>query len=455
MDAVGGSCYSLNIVENAKRIREEKEREDKFNETLGSCGSLSRYESKTFKNLLPQMLASSAAALFHVVVGISLAYSAILLPQLDSEDSDLKITKDQGAWIASVITITIPVSGMTCGFLMDSVGRLNTIKLAMVPAVAGWIVIATSRSVTMMIIGRIITGFAAAWGTSPAMVYITEIARADMRGSLMSFAPAYTSLGMDAELADRGVGVQRVRIGTVCLGHVHPREPRVVGGERPQRAGQEGSGLVQQVPTPHPEREPDLRPAPVRVPRQGARGEGEEPVEQRRALGEDQRVLQAHRVQAAVDPFGVVRLPAVLRHLHHPLLLDHLLQGGGQRHGPLLRVHLDRRGALLHVDREHVHVEDLLQEDLDHRRFRRHGRVHVRLRPLHVLDQRRCDNSQLGAGRGHPLVRGHVDGGAALHPLDHDGRALPHRDPGGGAQHRLQLRLLHHVPLHPELQLAH
>jgi facilitated trehalose transporter len=196
MDAVGGSCYSLNIVENAKRIREEKEREDKFNETLGSCGSLSRYESKTFKNLLPQMLASSAAALFHVVVGISLAYSAILLPQLDSEDSDLKITKDQGAWIASVITITIPVSGMTCGFLMDSVGRLNTIKLAMVPAVAGWIVIATSRSVTMMIIGRIITGFAAAWGTSPAMVYITEIARADMRGSLMSFAPAYTSLGV-------------------------------------------------------------------------------------------------------------------------------------------------------------------------------------------------------------------------------------------------------------------
>jgi facilitated trehalose transporter len=151
----------LSIVENAKRIREEKEREDKFNETLGSCGSLSRYESKTFKNLLPQMLASSAAALFHVVVGISLAYSAILLPQLDSEDSDLKITKDQGAWIASVITITIPVSGMTCGFLMDSVGRLNTIKLAMVPAVAGWIVIATSRSVTMMIIGRIITGFAA------------------------------------------------------------------------------------------------------------------------------------------------------------------------------------------------------------------------------------------------------------------------------------------------------
>lgn len=44
---------------------------------------------------------------------------------------------------------------------MDSIGRLNTVKLAMVPAVVGWIIIATSKNVMMMIIGRIITGFAA------------------------------------------------------------------------------------------------------------------------------------------------------------------------------------------------------------------------------------------------------------------------------------------------------
>lgn len=36
----------------------------------------------------------------------------------------------------------------------------------------------------------------AAWGTSPAIVYITEIAKADMRGSLISSAPTYASLGM-------------------------------------------------------------------------------------------------------------------------------------------------------------------------------------------------------------------------------------------------------------------
>lgn len=49
------------------------------------------------------MMASAISALFHVVVGISLAYSAILLPQLEAGDSDLKITKDQGSWIGNEI----------------------------------------------------------------------------------------------------------------------------------------------------------------------------------------------------------------------------------------------------------------------------------------------------------------------------------------------------------------
>lgn len=47
------------------------------------------------------MLASAISALFHVVVGISLAYSAILLPQLSDENSDIKITKSQGSWIGN------------------------------------------------------------------------------------------------------------------------------------------------------------------------------------------------------------------------------------------------------------------------------------------------------------------------------------------------------------------
>lgn len=92
--------------------------------------------------------------------------------------------------------IVVPFGSIVGGFIMDSVGRLNTIKLATIPVTIGWILIACATNVPMLLVGRFLTGIAAAWGTSPAIVYITEIARADMRGSLISSAPAYASLGM-------------------------------------------------------------------------------------------------------------------------------------------------------------------------------------------------------------------------------------------------------------------
>lgn len=79
---------------------------------------------------------------------------------------------------------------------MDSIGRLNTIKMAVVPSVLGWSLIACAQNVPMIIAGRLLAGFASAWGTSPAIVYMTEIGRADLRGSLISCAPTFASLGM-------------------------------------------------------------------------------------------------------------------------------------------------------------------------------------------------------------------------------------------------------------------
>lgn len=110
------------------------------------------------------------------------------------------------------MVIVAPIGGISAGFVMDWIGRLNTIKLALIPSAIGWVLIAMASNVPMLIIGRVLTGFGtskshllrqrgsllstvSAWGSSPATVYITEIARADMRGSLISFAPAFASLG--------------------------------------------------------------------------------------------------------------------------------------------------------------------------------------------------------------------------------------------------------------------
>ncbi|KAK9509422.1 hypothetical protein O3M35_006746 [Rhynocoris fuscipes] len=145
---------------------------------------------------LPQILACISAASFHLPVGIVVGYSAILIPQLEAEDSEIPVTKDQTSWIASLAVLVVPVVALFSGYLVDSIGRLNTIRIACIPYIIGWILIATANNITMLFIGRFLTGFAIAMGPSPAIVYITEVARPDLRGSLICMGPSMTSLGM-------------------------------------------------------------------------------------------------------------------------------------------------------------------------------------------------------------------------------------------------------------------
>lgn len=79
---------------------------------------------------------------------------------------------------------------------MDSIGRINTLKIAAFPSIIGLVLIATAPNVYFILAGRIFTGIACAMGTSPAVVYITEVSRADLRGSLISSGPTIASLGM-------------------------------------------------------------------------------------------------------------------------------------------------------------------------------------------------------------------------------------------------------------------
>lgn len=115
---------------------------------------------------------------------------------MEAPDSDLKITPAQSSWVASIIVLSVPVGCMFSGFLMEYIGRLNTIKSAAIPCIIGWILMATASNIYMLLAGRILTGLGSAVGTSPAIVYITEVARPDLRGSLISTAPTLASAGM-------------------------------------------------------------------------------------------------------------------------------------------------------------------------------------------------------------------------------------------------------------------
>ncbi|XP_971347.1 facilitated trehalose transporter Tret1 [Tribolium castaneum] len=195
MDPLSGSCYNLNSRRLSSQILAQQKIDQKYSQISGSVITLSKYEQRNFKNLTPQLLAAVLVTSYHVSIGISLAFSAIVLPQLKSHP-EFKVSECEASWIASIVALSTPLGSLIVGFLMDQYGRLKTLAMASIPAISGWVLIALSDNVLLLITGRALVGFASSIGSSPAVVYLTEIARKDMRGSLICFAQALTSLGM-------------------------------------------------------------------------------------------------------------------------------------------------------------------------------------------------------------------------------------------------------------------
>ncbi|GLH06723.1 Facilitated trehalose transporter Tret1-2 homolog [Gryllus bimaculatus] len=144
----------------------------------------------------PQVLAAVVAASFHLAVGVALAFSAVLIPQIEAPGSDIQVTASDSSWLASALVLVVPVGALLAGGAMEWLGRLNTVAAAALPCAAGWVLIATAPDVTSILIGRLLTGVAAGLGTSAGVVYITEVAKPELRGSLISICPSLASLGM-------------------------------------------------------------------------------------------------------------------------------------------------------------------------------------------------------------------------------------------------------------------
>ncbi|KAM0729527.1 Facilitated trehalose transporter Tret1 [Formica fusca] len=189
--------YSLSVEREASKNIEENEREC-FKDAIVSSRSLNKgfVEPTKLKNAIREIVACIVAASFHIAVGLTMAYSATLIPHLEKKDAELHATKEETSWIASLVVICAPFGALLGGFLMEMIGRLRTLQIGAIPSVIGWILIACSSNIPMLLVGRLLSGMSTALATSPAIVYITEVARPELRGSLISFGPTLASFGM-------------------------------------------------------------------------------------------------------------------------------------------------------------------------------------------------------------------------------------------------------------------
>lgn len=152
----------------------------------------------TIKQVIAALIVNMAA----LSSGLSLGFSAIVLPQLKAnmtENPDIyqpfQLNMESGSWVASIFGIGAIFGGFATAYLGSKFGRRQALVMMAVPDIIGWILIASSQNLPMMLIGRFLSGFCAA-GYSPSIqIYIAEIAQPQHRGWLAGITPPCLAFG--------------------------------------------------------------------------------------------------------------------------------------------------------------------------------------------------------------------------------------------------------------------
>ncbi|XP_044733770.1 facilitated trehalose transporter Tret1-2 homolog [Chrysoperla carnea] len=130
---------------------------------------------------------------------LPIGYSAILLPQLEMERLEqleattgtgtestnstlFNITDNMGSWIASIHSTATPIGAFLSGFVMDRFGRKRAVQISMMPLIVGWILIAFSQNIIMMLCGRFTAGLSIGFAAAPSQVIIGEMSEPHLRG---------------------------------------------------------------------------------------------------------------------------------------------------------------------------------------------------------------------------------------------------------------------------------
>lgn len=144
--------------------------------------------------LLKQSLVALGPLLLTTTAGMTFGYSAILLPQLQLQNSTIVVSKVEMSWIASMAALPMALGCVIGGILLNKLGRKITHAVTCIPIFLGWLLIYLANHVTIILIGRFITGLFAGILAPVTGVYIGETSDPTYRGFLLagiSFSVAF------------------------------------------------------------------------------------------------------------------------------------------------------------------------------------------------------------------------------------------------------------------------
>lgn len=123
-------------------------------------------------------------------------YSAVLLPQLKSNTSELRISEETATWIASTAVLPMALGCIAGGILMEQYGRKFTHLLLAIPFAIGWVMIGLAHNLPILLLGRFISGACVGILGPPGSVLIGEISAPKYRGILLAGVSLAIALGI-------------------------------------------------------------------------------------------------------------------------------------------------------------------------------------------------------------------------------------------------------------------
>ncbi|XP_066148673.1 facilitated trehalose transporter Tret1-2 homolog [Euwallacea fornicatus] len=154
---------------------------------------------EVFPPYLRQSVAALGPLLLTIVVGMTLGYSAVLLPQLQEASNMpqlIRINKEEASWVASLAVIPMAVGTLIGGLFIQKYGRKKTQIIVCVPYFLGWILMYFAINLEMLLTGRFLTGLCSGVLGPATVVYIGETSDPKYRGVFLGGIPLCVSIGL-------------------------------------------------------------------------------------------------------------------------------------------------------------------------------------------------------------------------------------------------------------------
>eukprot|EP00076_Gallus_gallus_P031639 XP_024997177.1 solute carrier family 2, facilitated glucose transporter member 6 isoform X1 [Gallus gallus] len=130
-------------------------------------------------------MAVFAAVLGNFSFGFALVYPSPVIPALETHPNPaLRLDRYRASWFGSVFMLGAAAGGLSTMLLNDHLGRKLSIMFSAVPSAVGYALMASAQGIEMLLLGRVLTGYAGGVTSASIPVYISEISHPGVRGML-------------------------------------------------------------------------------------------------------------------------------------------------------------------------------------------------------------------------------------------------------------------------------